>query len=128
MPSLNARAATPARPPAARCIQFDFEFSLRLWKLGYRAGVMDFQMGYQASGQDSGTRANPGMYHKRKSIDSRNQAFYARQYRGFYVVQGDWHTQKGTRNPTGVQKLATESNRELLRDLRFGVAPSSTFG
>ncbi|XRA99797.1 glyco_trans_2-like domain-containing protein [Pycnococcus provasolii] len=96
-------------------IQFDFEFSLRLWKLGYRAGIMDFKMGYQASGQASGTRANRFMYHKRKRIDTRNQAFYSRMYSGFYKIQGDYHTRRGTNNPTGVQKLATDANRELLR-------------
>mmetsp|Transcript_16065 Transcript_16065/g.50503 ORF Transcript_16065/g.50503 Transcript_16065/m.50503 type:complete len:208 (+) Transcript_16065:96-719(+) len=94
-------------------IQFDYEFSLRLWHNGWQGGIMPYRLGYQASGRHSGTRSSREMYHKRKRIDLRNVRYYMAQYRGFYRIQGNWHSRSYHGLPVGVHKLVEAANNDL---------------
>ncbi|KAK3233384.1 hypothetical protein CYMTET_56316 [Cymbomonas tetramitiformis] len=78
-------------------IGFDYEYGIRLWKLGFQTGLtmMNFKM-HAGGSRSGGTRSSSGRKQRRDMIEARNTRAINTIYKGFYIN----HTPEGANKPT----------------------------
>mmetsp|Transcript_13826 Transcript_13826/g.23366 ORF Transcript_13826/g.23366 Transcript_13826/m.23366 type:complete len:273 (+) Transcript_13826:113-931(+) len=74
-------------------IDFDFEYSVRLWKSGYEVGLSEFRLRHGAMDKKgdaakSGTRASKKKFEERRNAERFNNAQLYAMYKDYHHVRG----------------------------------------